>query len=238
MPLYDKIIDDVMGKIKLGELKEGDMLPTEMELAEMYNVSRPTVRVALQKIANEGYLQRVKGRGTFIRKPKIVQESTRFIESYNQEMLDKGLTPKTEVLELRVTAAPEPVAKKLNIQVGDKVIKLKRIRYAKPDYDESPVVLTTVYIPYDIAPNLLHQDLEKESLYDVLDRQGVVIQKVERELEIKLIYGKTARLLNTKPNSPAHFISSVGYSSSGRPVEYAESFYPADRNKFLITITR
>lgn len=238
MPLYQKIIDNIMHRIQTGELKEGDKLPTEIELSRLFGVSRPTVRTALLKLTNEGYLSRVKGRGTFVTKPKLVQESTSFIESYNQEMREKGLSPKTEVLEFRVTRANETIAKKLNLSKGDKVIKLKRLRYVEPDFEEYPVVLTTVYIPYAIAPDLLHHDLETKSLYDVLDQQNIVIQRVERELEIKMLNGKTARLLNAKENSPAHFISSVGYTEDGTPVEYSESFYPSDRNKFLIKITR
>lgn len=227
-----------MHRIQMGQLKEGDMLPTEMELSILFGVSRPTVRTALLKLANEGYITRVKGKGTFITRPKLVQESTSFIESYNQEMREKGLSPKTEVLEFRATRANEIIAEKLKLNKGDKVIKLKRLRFVEPDFEENPVVLTTVHIPYKIAPNLLHYDLENTSLYDVLKQQNIVIQRVERELEIKMLYGKTARLLNAKENSPAHFISSVGYTRDGTPVEYSESFYPADRNKFLIKITR
>lgn len=238
MPLYQQIIDHIMRRIQSGELKEGDMLPTELELCELFGVSRPTVRTALLKLANEGYVSRVKGRGTFITKPKLVQESTSFIESYNHEMTEKGLSPKTEVLEFRTTRANEIIAKKLKLNKGERVIKLKRLRYVEPDFEEYPVVLTTVYVPYAIAPELLHYDLETTSLYDALDRQNVVIERVERELEIKMLYGKTARLLNAKEDSPAHFISSIGYTGDGTPVEYAESFYPADRNKFLIRITR
>lgn len=238
MPLYDQIIESIMNGIQVGTLKEGDMLPTEMDLSKKFGVSRPTVRTALLKLVNEGYLTRVKGCGTFITKPKLIQESTRFIESYNQEMKEKGLTPKTDVLEFRTIPANELIADKLNMNIGDRVIKLKRLRYAKPDYEEKPVVLTTVHIPYQIAPDLLNYDLEAASLYDVLNKQGIVINRVERELEIKILYGKTARLLNAKENSPAHFISSLGFTEDGTVVEYAESFYPADRNKFLIKITR
>lgn len=238
MPLYDQIIEHIMTGIQTGSLKEGDMLPTEMELSTNFNVSRPTVRTALLKLANDGYLTRIKGHGTFITKPKLIQESTRFIESYNQEMIDKGLTPKTNVLEFRSIPAPENIAEKLNIKVSDKIIKLKRLRFVEPDYTDYPVVLTTVYIPYDIAPDILQYNLELVSLYDVLVKQNIIIQQVKRELEITMLYGKTARLLNAKENSPAHFISSVGYTEDGKAVEYAESFYPADRNKFLITINR
>lgn len=238
MPLYDQIIDSVLEQIHNKSLKEGDMLPTEVELSQQFGVSRPTVRTALLKLVNAGYLTRTKGRGTFVTKPKIIQESTQFIESYNEEMVNKGLTPKTVVLEFEVIPSNEAISDKLSIPCGDQVIKLTRLRYVQPNDEERPVVLTTVYVPYDFAPNLLNYDFESFSLYEVLSKNNLVITKVVRELEIKMLFGKTARLLEAKDNSPAHFISSTGYNESGSVVEYSESFYPADRNKFIIKITR
>lgn len=238
MPLYEQIIKNIMDRIQSGSLKEGDLLPTEMELCEKFNVSRPTVRTALLKLANDGYLTRIKGCGTFIAKPKLLQESTQFIESYNQEMKEKGLTPRTEVLEFRTIPAADSIAGRLNIQSGVKVIKLKRLRFVEPIFEGNPIVLTTVYMPYSIAPTILNCDMEKFSLYDLLNKKGIVISRVERELEIRMLSGKNARLLNEKDNSPAHFISSLGFTKKGEVIEYAESYYPADRNKFLIRINK
>lgn len=237
MPLYDQIIENIMLKINSHELKEGDMLPTEIELSAQFKVSRPTVRTAMLKLVNEGYLTRVKGRGTFVTKPKLVQESSQFIESYNEEMLSKGFTPRTFVLDFKVITKNDLVCAKLNISSGDKIILLRRLRYVQPTNEEKPVVLTTVYIPYDLVPDLLNYDLESFSLYEVLDKHGITVTQVIRELEIRMLYGKTARLLEAKENSAAHFISSTGYDADGRVVEYSESFYPADRNKFIIKVS-
>jgi len=238
MPLYDQIIENILEQIHNKSLKEGDMLPTEIDLSKQFGVSRPTVRTALLKLVHAGYLTRTKGRGTFVTKPKIIQESTQFIESYNEEMAHKGLTPKTIVLEFEAIPSNEAISDKLNIPCGDQVIRLTRLRYVQPNDEERPVVLTTVYVPYELAPNLLNYDFESFSLYDVLSKNNLVVAKVVRELEIRMLFGKTARLLEAKDNSPAHFISSTGYDESGRVVEYSESFYPADRNKFIIKITR
>lgn len=238
MSLYSHIAEEISAMIREGAYKPGDLLPTEMELSKTYNVSRPTVRAAMQQLAVDGYIRRVKGSGTFVAKPKLEQSSVRFIESYNQEMKSKGLIPKTEVLELRRVAAPPVPAEKLGIAVGAPVIKLKRLRFARPDFDDLPVLLTTAYIPMETAPHLLELDLENVSLYDTLEEIGIQIHRVRREIEIKLLHGKTARLLAAEENSPAHFVTSTGFDGDGRIIEYAESFYPADRNKFIITLNR
>ncbi|MDF2543893.1 MAG: transcriptional regulator, GntR family [Herbinix sp.] len=238
MALYDQIIHDIYIKIQDKTLMPGDMLPTELELCKQYNVSRPTVRTAMIKLVNDGHLTRVKGKGTFVTSPKLMQESTQFIESYNEEMISKGLTPLTVVLELKTCPCPEHVYTKLNIPLGTKLIKLQRLRYARPNNEEKPVVLTTVYVPYELAPFLLDYDFEAFSLYNVLERNGIFISNVVRELEIKTLYGKTANLLMVKEGSPAHFISSVGYNSKGTAIEYSESYYPGNLNKFVIKISR
>jgi GntR family transcriptional regulator len=238
MALYDQIIDDIYKRIQDKTLKPGDMLPTELDLCKLFKVSRPTVRTAMIKLVNDGHLTRIKGKGTFVTSPKLMQESTQFIESYNEEMLSKGLTPLTVVLELNTCPCPEHVYTKLNIALGTKLIKLQRLRYARPVNEEKPVVLTTVYVPYELAPFILNYDFETFSLYNVLERNGIIISNVVRELEIKSLYGKTANLLGVKEGSPAHFISSVGYNNNGIAVEYSESYYPGDRNKFVIKISR
>lgn len=238
MPLYDQIVQDILDQIQSHALKKGDMLPTEMELGQKYGVSRPTVRTAMLKLVNQGYLTRIKGKGTFVTQPKLTQESTQFIESYNDEMRSKGLTPRTVVLDLQLQEGSGLVCEKLGLVPKSRVIRLRRLRYVLPSQEERPVLLTTVYIPYAMAPQLLDYDFEVFSLYEVLEKGGIVVTKVVRELEVRLLHGQTARILEAKDGAPAHFISSVGYRDSGEAVEYSETFYPADRNKFIIKISR
>ena len=71
--LYSSIKDDLLAKIKDGTYKEGDIIPPEVELAKSYGVSRPTIRQALQILANDGYIEKRKRRGTIVTKPKVSQ---------------------------------------------------------------------------------------------------------------------------------------------------------------------
>ena len=102
MSLYIKIADASMEKIKTGEWKPGQMIPSEKEFCEQYGVSRPTVRSALSSLVNQGYLVRIKGKGSFVAKPKSVEDTTVFLESFSQEMAAKGMVVQTEVLEHRL----------------------------------------------------------------------------------------------------------------------------------------
>ncbi len=240
MPLYSKVQNYIMDLIKSSKLKEGDSIPTEMELSSMFNISRPTVRQGLNILVSKGYLKRLKGKGTFVTKPKILQENTRFIESYNQEMHKKGLIPETRVIEISIKICPDFLVDKLGVEEGDKIIKLSRLRYAYNDeeQDNKPILLTTVYIPYKKFPNLIMYDFEKRSLYEVFEENNVSIKKAVREIEARLSNKEISKLLKINEGSPIHFISSFGYGEDGSVIEYAESVYPGERNKFIVEITR
>lgn len=237
MVLHEKIRKDILDRINNRELLVGDMLPTELTLCEKYNVSRSTIRNALSSLVYDGYLIRVKGQGTFVTTPKIKQESTSFIESYNYEMSRKGLKPKTKVLECSICEGPEFACKALGLEPDTLLFKLRRLRYVTTDRKKQPVVLTTVYLPYSLTGDITCLNYASESLYSVLLAQGLKIYKARRVLEIRMLHGKTARMLEAEENSPAHFIESIGYDSDGRAVEFSQSFYPADRNSFIIQVT-
>lgn len=241
MHLHNKIENYILEKIESEELKEGELLPTEINLAEKFSVSRPTVRQALNSLVNKGYLKRVKGRGTFVTKPKIVQDNTRFLESYNKEMNNKGLKPITKVLGKDIILADIKIAEKLKINEGDKIIRIERLRFAEREnkgkvISHKPVLLTTVYLPYKISKEILENDFENTSLYDVLEDMNLKVCKVIREIEAKNADYKTARLLEINEGNAIHYLSSVGYLNNGEPIEYSESIYPGDRNKFIVEL--
>ncbi|MDZ4993263.1 UTRA domain-containing protein [Clostridium perfringens] len=241
MHLHNKIENYILDRIESGEWLEGEVLPTEMKLAETFSVSRPTVRQALNSLVNKGYLKRVKGRGTFVTKPKIVQDNTRFIESYNREMNNKGLLPVTKVLGKDIILADSKISEKLEIGEGDKVIRIERLRFVERDnkndvISNKPVLLTTVYLPYKVAKEVLGNNLENTSLYDILESMDLKVCRVVREIEAKNADYKTARLLEIDERNAIHYLSSVGYLKSGKPIEYSESIYPGERNKFIVEL--
>lgn len=240
MHRYVEIEEYIKVQIDKGKLKDGDIIPAETVLATQFNVSRPTVRQAMSNLVNAGYLTRVRGKGSFVSKPKILQESTRFIESYNVEMSKKGLVPRTLVLAMEVLPASKPIAEKLSIKHKEKVIRLKRLRFAV-SYNmnkQYAVLLTEVYIPYSIMPKLIEYDFESFSLYEVFEQNGIQLKKVRRELEARLCDEESASLLEVEPNSAVQYVTSTGYLEDGSIVEYSQSVYPADQNKFVVEIIK
>ncbi len=240
MHRYLQVEEYVKQLIESEQFKDGDCLPTETELAQQFEISRPTVRQAMSNLVNQGYITRVRGKGSFVTKPKILQESTRFIESYNVEMSKKGLIPKTILLDM-VVETPNPfIMDKLSLKQKEKVVRLKRLRYAVSNgkTQERPVLLTEVFIPLRLIPNLIEYDFESFSLYEVFEQNGIYLKKVRREIEARLCESQVADILEVKENSAIQFITSIGYLEDGTVIEYSQSIYPAERNKFVVEIIR
>ena len=226
MALYHKIAEFIMEKIKTEEWKKGQLIPSEKEFCEQFQVSRPTVRAAIAYLANQGYLVTVKGKGTFVSKPKIVEDTTVFLESFSKEMATKGISVQTEVLEQRMIAADEEVASKLKVPCGDEVIKIVRLRYVKDSFHEGPIVYNISYFPKKFS-----------FLSGALTRNHVERHHLEKNIDAVLLEGKIARILGVEEKSLGILISAVCQEADRKHVmEYTLSYYPSKRNKFVLKI--
>ncbi|MGX7265075.1 GntR family transcriptional regulator [Enterococcus crotali] len=231
-PLYKKIEQDLLDKIKSGTYAENDLIPTELELAEEYDVSRPTVRQAVQTLVDAGYLEKRKKRGTIVKRPKIQQEFTKVIESFDSEMNRKGLVPKTKVIAFRKDTANEEVAENLEIQEGEEVYKLIRLRYA----GEKPTVLVTTYIPRMIFKDLEEVDFSTKLLYKTFDEKGYPVKTVSRRLDVIQADDTVSDLLDVEVGAPLFYFHTRGFAEGKVPVEYSISKYRGDTNSFVFEI--
>lgn len=239
MRLHTQVEQYILEHIQSGEWALGVQIPTETELAQQMNISRPTVRQALTKLTTQGYLERIKGKGTFVTQPKLLHESTSMISSYRQESQKQGLQIHTKVVGLEVIKAGDFIAEKLNLSSkAKKVMVLTRLRRVENYNDNKPVVYTTVYVPYDLFPRMLEIDFTQVSFYDVMEEEGFVVKRAKRELEAIIPKEKIADQLKISRFEPVIYITSVGELLDGKIIEYSESMYPAGCSKFQISIER
>ncbi|MGM0216619.1 GntR family transcriptional regulator [Enterococcus sp. AZ109] len=234
IPLHKKIRKDLLQKIKSGEYAENEIIPTELELADIYGVSRPTIRQAVQSLVNDGYLEKRKKRGTVVTKPKFQQEFTHVIESFDSEMNRKGLAPMTKILAFNVVKANEEVAENLKLKKGEQVYKLIRLRYA----EDKPVVLVTSYIPYRLFPNFQEIDFTTEKLYKALEEAGYPVTAVARKLEVIKSDETTSDLLDIEIDEPLFYFHTQGFAQGRVPVEYSISKYRGDLNYFVFELSQ
>ncbi|MDO4522114.1 MAG: GntR family transcriptional regulator [Eubacteriales bacterium] len=233
IPLYFQLKELIISAIRDGQYKSGSMLPTEMELIEQFQVSRTTVRQAIIELVQEGWLYRVKSKGTFVSAPKIKQDFMQKLETFREQMERSGMTPGTEVLEFRIEEAASEIADALKITEGTKVIYLYRRRFA----NDEPILLAETYLPYDLCGFIMEHDFSKESLYEVLrETEDTEVLKIWRRVEAVGAVECDARYLNMKMGEPVQLFHSIGSNAFDRPIEYSVARYRGDRNSFEVTV--
>lgn len=233
IPLHHQVYLDLRAALEAGEWRTGDRLPPERDLAGRYGCSLITVRRALADLAREERLERTRGRGTFVRAPRIVRELSSTL-SFSQEMELRGLEPRTTLLTARIQPAGEGVAAALLLGPGAPTVHLERLRSAA----DRPLLLEQAHLSAERFPDLLTADLEHGSLYDFLAaRYDCRIERLRETIEPVIPPAREARLLGQSRRTPALLLEGIAFDEADRPVEFSRTFVPGDRSKFLIEST-
>lgn len=236
--LHEQAAEYIRTNIQNGTYPIGGQIPTENELTELLGISRPTLRLALDRLTQEGLLMRIKGKGTFVRQPKVLHESTRFITGYRAEAEKHHCTMRTRVLDLSMHSAPPFVCAALGLKEGSTVTRLTRLRHLEGTGNESPVLYTTVFVPYTLFPDMKTLDFTDLSFYEVLAQRNMDVRHAMRRLEVVMPPSEVAVALGIGSFEPCVLISSTGYTADRKAIEYAESYYPASTSSFLIEVNR
>lgn len=227
-PVYRIIENDIKDKLKLGVLKQGDMIPSENELKDMYNVSRMTVRQALNNLVNEGYLYRHKGKGTFVSSTKI-EKKIQGLLSFTEEMKRMNKRVHNRIISIEVLPANAEVCAKLFLNPNEEVYLAQRVRYA----DDIPVLYEELYCPKAIMKNL-EGDAMEGSFYTYIEEVlGLKISYSIQNIEAKLATDQIADYLEVNEDSPILYITLNSFLDNGRPFEYVKSYYRADQYRFV-----
>ena len=237
-PLYLQIAQHLREHIINGDYPLNTRIPTEKELAAALDVSRPTVRQALTLLEQEGRLIRVKGSGTFVTEPKILHESTHFIIGYKEESREHNYRLRTRVLELQKEKPDQMPFKALGLAEGEHVTRKTRLRWLEGQYNDKPIMYTTVYVPVRLFPEMDEQNFTDTSFYEMLDSRGLTVMRTSKQLDVIMPPSDIAVELEISPFEPTIRIASTGYTQNGMAVEYSESYYPASRSSFKIEINR
>ena len=235
IPYYIQLVNILKEKIQSEVWKPGDQIPGEQDLCEMYGVSRTVVRQSLLELELEGLINRRKGKGTFISLPKISEGLVQKLTGFYQDMVERGLNPVTRVLHQNVVPASEKVARFLDINPGDQVIDILRLRFI----NDEPIQMVTTYVPFEMCPALATVDLTNRSLYEFLEKEcGIFIAKGRRYLEAVLANETEAELLGIERGAPLLMLDSISFSDSDRPIEYYHALHRGDRSRFEVELVR
>ena len=236
IPLYYQLKKQILALIEKAEIKEGELLPPENDLCKMFDVSRPTIRQAFIELVNEGYLNRYKGKGTFVSTPKVNDRFFSKLETFHDEMVEKGYNPNTLVLKLEKISGPHEASEHLALPLKAPLIYLSRVR----SVDTTPLVYVETYLPYDEYKELMQVDFTVNSLYDSLEKlYHKRVDRVKREFVAVNAPPKEAMLLQIARNKALCLVKTVAYSGNApSPVEFSVARYRGDLNKFSVELSR
>ncbi len=230
-PLYARLKKLVQEAIAAGDLKEGDAVPGERDVAQLLEVSRVTVRKAFSELVAEGVLVQRRGSGTYVSGPaRRIEQPLSRLTSFTQDMELRGLKTDADWLE-RSSGLPTPEeALKLSISPSERVSRFHRLRRA----DGVPMAIELAVIPEKYLPN---PAAVSGSLYAALDARGVKPVRALQRLHATALTAREAKLLDLPDGSPALFIERISYLADGRIVEFTRSHYRGDSYDFVAELT-
>ncbi|HEU0041221.1 MAG TPA: GntR family transcriptional regulator [Jiangellaceae bacterium] len=229
MAKYHSIRGEILDLV--AEMEVGDALPPERTLAPRFEVSRMTLRRAVEELVREGRLVRRQGAGTFVAGPKIAQGLA--VTSFSDDMRQRGCVPSSRTLHVDEILAGAQLGRRLEISPGERVVRIVRLRLA----DDAPMAVETLHVPSSVAPGLDGQALADSSFYELLhSRYGVVLAGGVQTIEATVTDETESEILEVPLHSPAFLFERVSRAREGHVVEFVRSVYRGDRYQFRVEL--
>ena len=228
IPFYKQLKEKILEDIEMGNLKHGDKLPSERELAEMFAISRMTARHTLSILEREGVVERRVGAGTFIANNKIEMDFITF-NSFTNIMINRGLVPNTQILSMKKIKAKPVLAHKLKLPVDEELVAIKRLRLV----NEMPIAIEESFLPEKLVPNIDMIITDNSSLYQILESEyGIVLVKAKTHMQVSISTESDSKLLKIRSESPCILQEAVAFDRNEREIEFSTSLTRSDIVRF------
>ncbi|MEL7213397.1 MAG: GntR family transcriptional regulator [Pseudomonadota bacterium] len=226
-PRYVQLRQRLESGIESGVLPPNSSLPPEREIAEITELSRVTVRKAIQELVREGLVEQRQGSGSFIREPlNRMEQSLSHLTSFTEDMARRGMDTTSRWLERGVFLATPTETRALNLEDNAEVARIYRLREA----GERPMALERASLPTDLLPNPLNVTT---SLYEVLNKSGFRPVRAVQKISAVNLAAREAELLCVAEGSAGLSIERTSFLASGRVAELTRSLYRGDAYDFV-----
>ena len=227
-PKYFQISRDVVSRIQKGTLPPGSPVPSENEIIEKYKVSNTTARKALHELEKEGWVTRVKGKGTFVRDFTVVRAINR-IFGFTKNMIEAGRKPATRLVgfHLRNADHTQTINGRAFILKGPHC-EIERIRYA----DGIPMMRETRCISLGLCPDIHRRNLE-QSLYTIFEKDyGIHLTEINQMLSAVVLEGESLKPFQLDKPVPAFRVEGASFCGKDLIIEMEDSVYRGDMYRF------
>jgi len=222
LPHYRRI--ELALRERVRTLRPGERLPSDSDLCREFGVSRMTARNAMQRLADDGLVRRVPGRGTFVVEPPAHRHADRLM-AFSQEMERLGRRPGSRLLAREIRPATVAEAAALGLRPAEPVVLVRRLRLA----DTVPMAIETAVLTRRTADVVMVADLETGSLHEALAGAGLQLRRGNATITAEAASPEDARLLAIRAGEPLLVERRVIADAQARPVEATESRYPGNR---------
>lgn len=229
LPVYIQIHDKIKNDIEHGVWKIGDRLPSERELATQFNVSRMTLRQAIQTLADEGILERKIGSGTYVARKKV-QEKMTGTTSFTDIMLSQNRVPSSKTVSYYVAKPSSSEMEKLKLKENEQIVRMERIRFA----DDLPICFEVASVPYSLVDQYSKTEITS-SFYKTLEEKGSnKIGHANQTISAMLASEQIADYLKIKRGDAILRLRQISYFENGLPFEYVRTQYVGNRFEFYL----
>lgn len=230
--LYHSLGHIFRSKIQSGELTEGQKIPSEREIMEVFNVSRATVRLAIKNLVMEGLLHRVQGKGTFVAPQKITHEVLPIMD-FSDLVEKSGIKTTSQLLAKESILPPPHIQKILELTDSEEVIWLQRLIMI----NQMPILIETSYFPAEHFPGLLEAYDGKEEPHKFIHKQyGIKITRAQETFEPVILEDNEAELLGTQGGFPALWVELTAFEGKEQPIAYFIALLRGDRCRAYIDL--
>ena len=220
---YQAIANDLRGRI--AEVGAGHLLPSESDLSAEFDVSRVTVRRALELLREEGLVDSRQGFGWYVAAEPFVQRLGQ-LDTIERQLEERGIVPERRIIEFAFVDAPTRVAQVLGT---DHVLRVKRVNRA----DGDPFAVVTVWCPAELGQSMSRRDVERRPFYELL---GVALRGATQTIGAASANAEDAALLEVPVGSPVLRCERLTTSTAGEPILLSEHIFPAHRTEFVVDL--
>ncbi|MHB8072411.1 GntR family transcriptional regulator [Desulfosporosinus fructosivorans] len=233
VPLYYQFKNIILKE--LNSSQPDDALPPEEVFCNMFGISRSTVRQAILELVNEGYLYRIKSKGTFVARPKIKSDLIDLYSGYNIEIQGLNMTPALKVINMEFISPDRNIAQKLQIENTEtaRVLSILRYQYA----DTQIMAHIQSYLKSPLCDFVTEEKLNTCPLYQVLGQNdSTKIKRIERTIETCYANPSEVKLMNMDKGGLVNLCANIGFTAKNEPIWYEILKYRGDKVKYTIEI--